>query len=458
MKKFYLLAALAATLTLPVLAQEVLQEGYWHYTIEGGKATVVKFTPPPRGEDEWEDPNAQVPDSLGGCPVVAIGDECCKGVDLSGISLPKTVEMIGNKAFYGTNNVYSNINLRYVKFIGDSAFYQCGSPAFYFNNPQNYANIGRAAFTGYDTYNETYYGIGTIYIPKGTYDAFVERFGQTPQDPLYDQLNNDWGFEEVAFVGDVIYSRYVFEEWDEDGNYTETEGWILFNGLLAEGHVTMPNEIDGEPVIGIGHMAFRNMSGGHAGENPRLTGITINDNSIFIEMAAFLGCYNLKSIDLKNVREIKYAAFCNCWGLEDIHFRLTAYETTLGPLLFNPITDEGGFDETSVIPATVYVPKGTRGGWVVRYAQEPADDWFGEQNNLYYFWKDGRLLEEGDTPEPPAKPGDVSGDGKVDVDDINQLVSMLLGKVDTTDAADVNGDGKVDVDDINMVINIMLGK
>lgn len=54
--------------------------------------------------------------------------------------------------------------------------------------------------------------------------------------------------------------------------------------------------------------------------------------------------------------------------------------------------------------------------------------------------------------------GDVTGDGNVDVSDVNMIINVMLGKVSATDSADVDHSGTVDVVDVNMVINIMLGK
>ncbi len=54
--------------------------------------------------------------------------------------------------------------------------------------------------------------------------------------------------------------------------------------------------------------------------------------------------------------------------------------------------------------------------------------------------------------------GDVTGDGQVDIADVNAVINMMLGKVDKTSAADVTGDGSVDIADVNTIINIMLGK
>ena len=57
--------------------------------------------------------------------------------------------------------------------------------------------------------------------------------------------------------------------------------------------------------------------------------------------------------------------------------------------------------------------------------------------------------------------GDVDGDGKVDVTDVNAIINIIL-KTKTADEyqgnPDVDGDGKVDVTDVNAVINIILNK
>ena len=53
-------------------------------------------------------------------------------------------------------------------------------------------------------------------------------------------------------------------------------------------------------------------------------------------------------------------------------------------------------------------------------------------------------------------PGDVNGDGTVDVADISAIISVMAGTT-TYAHADVNGDGTVDVADISNVISIMAG-
>ena len=63
------------------------------------------------------------------------------------------------------------------------------------------------------------------------------------------------------------------------------------------------------------------------------------------------------------------------------------------------------------------------------------------------------------TPEPPALKGDITGDGMVDVADVNAIINIILNLKDKTDYsgnADLTGEGVIDVEDLNIVINIIL--
>ena len=99
---------------------------------------------------------------------------------------------------------------------------------------------------------------------------------------------------------------------------------------------------------------------------------------------------------------------------------------------------------TSTIPASAFkVGKNI----VAVYMQQ---NWGGA-----YF--DCELIASGVKVAEPL-PGDVNGDGKVNVSDVTALINMILGvtPMDQT-AADVNGDGRVNVSDVTALINIILG-
>ena len=86
---------------------------------------------------------------------------------------------------------------------------------------------------------------------------------------------------------------------------------------------------------------------------------------------------------------------------------------------------------------------------------------FADEINYLKQWLNDRLtwMDEQWGFDPNALlPGDINGDGVVDIFDVNIVINIVLGKTESLDVADVNGDGAVDVTDINAVINIMLGK
>mgnify|MGYP004443092213 CR=1 FL=1 len=60
---------------------------------------------------------------------------------------------------------------------------------------------------------------------------------------------------------------------------------------------------------------------------------------------------------------------------------------------------------------------------------------------------------------PVYQPGDINGDGAIDISDVNCCVNVILGSEDAGKyggRADVNGDGVVDIQDVNYIINIIL--
>lgn len=47
-------------------------------------------------------------------------------------------------------------------------------------------------------------------------------------------------------------------------------------------------------------------------------------------------------------------------------------------------------------------------------------------------------------------------DGTVDVSDVTDLVSMILGNTEINEMSDVNGDGEVNVSDVTTLVAIIL--
>ena len=96
--------------------------------------------------------------------------------------------------------------------------------------------------------------------------------------------------------------------------------------------------------------------------------------------------------------------------------------------------------------------------------------WYGLENGFYdialldprqYSYDDWQAMYVGLYPAEQGLEGDVSGDGTVDIADVNAVINVMLGKVTSDElqvTSDVTGDGVVDISDVNTVINLMLGK
>lgn len=98
------------------------------------------------------------------------------------------------------------------------------------------------------------------------------------------------------------------------------------------------------------------------------------------------------------------------------------------------------FDDSHYANCTLIVPRGSKAAY-----QAAAT------------WKNFTHIIEADFPSE-VKRGDVNNDDIVDIDDVTQLISYVLGNGNDINlvAADVNDDGGIDIDDITVVINYIL--
>ena len=81
----------------------------------------------------------------------------------------------------------------------------------------------------------------------------------------------------------------------------------------ATGTITVPDSLDGYPVVGIGSKAFYNCN--------KITKVTIQEGVTDIDFAAFYNCHQLAEVNLpSSLKTIGMYAFGYCIGLEDINF------------------------------------------------------------------------------------------------------------------------------------------
>ena len=85
---------------------------------------------------------------------------------------------------------------------------------------------------------------------------------------------------------------------------------------------------------------------------------------------------------------------------------------------------------------------------------------------IVYYYSDGRERSMGMsdsytiffTEIPSGLPGDVNGDGEVNIADVNAVIDVILGRTDPNNGqnADVDGNGEVNIGDVNAIIDIIL--
>ena len=121
------------------------------------------------------DGKIEIPDTLGGYPVVEIGDRVFEGINLKRVYLPDSIEVIGDSVFRNTGIEYINISECYnLKKVGDSAFENCDlqdkSSGFY---PLSWSmeEIGERAFAGNEQLINVNFPRGDVTIGKDAFDG-----------------------------------------------------------------------------------------------------------------------------------------------------------------------------------------------------------------------------------------------------------------------------------------------
>ncbi len=309
--------------------------------------------------------------------------------------------------------------------IGEGAFTQSQLYLRYVEIGDCVERIGRGAFHMSD--------IDSIYIGKSVsyigYYAFgscdrlrkvlikdltawcninFDKYGSNPLNNIYTHL----------FVNGEEITHLVIPE-----NVTEIKKLAFMGGQFTS--VTIP-----EGVTRIGEQAF--------------FGCTINTplvlpNSITtIEERAFWACHDLPEVYLGyNIDSIGSWAFSSCYQLT----KVTCTAIT-PPILANALFDMDGYAH-----ATLHVLPQSLEAY---------------QSALY--WKDFNEIIGDVVIEIP---GDVNGDGEVNIADANSVIHIIINggggghghapdDDDGTLVGDINGDGEVNIADVNAIIDLIL--
>ena len=327
--KILLLAVLVMTclFVLPTEAAAVREDCYT-YTVENEQATITDC-------DHSVSGALELPDTLGGYPVTAIGISAFRGcTELTGVTIPQSVTAIADYAFYGCTGLTEAVIPDTVVSLGASVFRECtglkdvtvgigvtsiGGSVFSGCTgltevviPDHITSLGAYAFRGCTGLTSVTMGKGLAYI--GDY-AF---YGCT-------------GLTEVTIPGNTeTLGASAFRDCTgllsvtlEDG--VKSLGASAFSGCTALKTVTL-----GDSVDSLGTYVFQHCA--------KLTQVVIPDGVTRIPDYAFAYCYELSSVTFgEGIAAIGQEAFAFCDNLTGIWVdeNNAVYSSDSSGILFN---------------------------------------------------------------------------------------------------------------------------
>lgn len=429
---------------------------------------------------------------------------------LKEVVLPEKLEEIGSRAFVSCTSLTSITIPSSVTTIGEAAFDECNMTSVAINSAalvsKSYRNPERSAqYIGLKTIfgekvqeyilGEEVKSIGemvfcycnaltSVTIPEGVTNIGSGAFqGCTNLSSII--IPNT-----VTSIGDVAFSGCTWLTSLTIGNGITSIGDYAFDDCRSLASVVIPNS-----VISIGDYAFRNCwalpsvtipnsvtsLGVNAFQNCSfLTSVIIGDGVTDIGGGTFMDCSKLTSVTIGNsVKTIGVNAFSNC----PIHsLTIPNSVTSIGNWAFmagglrsiiigNGITYIGNraFDGNAYI-TDVYcyskdVPEAEYNAFAADVRTLEGATLHVPKSSLEAYktavaWKDFSEIVPLD--DEPIIPGDVTGDGSVNVQDATIVVNYILG-TDVNDeydysAADMNNDGEIDVFDVTKMIAIILSE
>ena len=210
----------------------------------------------------------------------------------------------------------------------------------------------------------------------------------------------------MPMLAQDIDESFVFV--DKDGSVIENEAVIVRN---------MVESFDDSEVIYSG-ISVRNTNGS-------------ND---YIKMI-----YEIERLD-NGTYQICFPSTCN---MQD---EVGAYETAVGQLMgeMQDIQSEWFPEEDGECVVTLTIELFTKQGLF-------------PPSYVHKAWGPTLTLRfvKGELPPEPGTPGDVNGDGEINIADVNAVIDKILSH-SGDDMFDVNGDGEVNIADVNAVISIIL--
>ena len=270
-----------------------------------------------------------IPATHNGLPVTEIIG-FAEYTNMTGITIPNSVNSIGRNAFRGCTSLSSIIIPDGVTFISSDAFSGCTILAIIQVSANNPGYSSQEGILYNKAKTEIVYVplsiSGSITMPNSVTsignNAFAGREGLT-SITISDSVTSIGGtaFSGCTALTDIQVSANNPRYSSQEGilyNRAKTE--IVYVPLSISGSITVPNS-----VTSIGNSAFA--------ARERLTSITISDNVISIGSTAFYDCIGLTSIIIPNkVTSIGIDAFNGCINLSSVI--IPASMTSIGDSAF----------------------------------------------------------------------------------------------------------------------------
>ena len=288
-----------------------------------------------------------IPTEIDGKPVTSIGKHAFSGFSLTEITIPDSVAIIGEYAFYGCTSLTEITSPDSVTSIGDCSFWGCTSLTE-ITLPDSVTYIGYKAFldTPWLKIKQAENPLvivnhilidgttctGSVSIPSGVTSIGVWAFDgciSLTEITIPDSVTSiGWyAFDECISLTKITIPDSVTSIGGRafDGCISLTEITIpdsvtsiesTFEGCTSLTEITIPNS-----VTSIGYYTFSDCT--------RLTKITIPDSVTSIGGYAFKGCTSLTEITIPNsVVDIGESAFENCTNLTIYGYFGSAAETS----------------------------------------------------------------------------------------------------------------------------------
>lgn len=334
-RKIYVVLLSLLLLCLPLMQVQAASESEWHYDIEDGAVVI-------HGYYGDESGHVDIPSTLEGYPVTRIGNSAFLGSELTSVSFPDSVTVIGDFSFAHCPNL-KRVNIsEHVTFIDSGAFMDCDRLEGIWVDPRNWDYSSDEQGVLYSKNKMTLVQVpasfqGEFTVPEGVitvgFGAF-EGCDSLTGIHLADSVRTISGYafcscssltrlsipslvEEIGLNAFESCTGLSSIDVAEDNRYFCTDE----NGNLCDKEkskiVYVPGAFTGDYVVPqgtteVGDNLFSNC--------PGLTSVTIPEGVTKIGHYAFYNCKSLQSVTLpESIREIDSYAFQFCENLTQIN-------------------------------------------------------------------------------------------------------------------------------------------